>query len=249
MDSTNGSQIVLDAAALERIIAAAVATAVQAERVVTATEAPPAPQIAVVEKALSWTDFPKWPGKCDRVDAWFQSLEAKLKAARIPEEKWASKLMECPKMGDELKRRLAGLEDPSYGGIRKYCLGTYGPVDPVGYFRSQIYSVKGTTREEVMEKLEDARALHNRAARLAGKHEWEDEDLLYPFVNAFPEAVATKLRQEMASAIRNGNPAGVGEQGSLGWRRCCGGKRGATPRWTGRECRQEAEDRRAESRG
>jgi hypothetical protein len=66
--------------------------------------------------------------------------------------------------------------------------------------------VKGTTREEVLEKLEDARALHNRAARMAGKHEWDDGDLLYPFVNAFPEAVATKLRQEMATAIRNGNP-------------------------------------------
>jgi len=129
-----------------------------------------------------------------------------LKAARIPEEKWASKLMECPKIGDELKRRLAGLEDSSYDGIRRHCLTTYGPVDPVGYFRSQMFSVKGATREEVMEKLEDARALHNRAARLAKKTEWEDDDLLYPFVNAFPEAIATKLRQEMASAIRNGNP-------------------------------------------
>ena len=211
MDS-NSASVVFDAATLERIIAAAVASAVQAERAVAAeatpqpAQAPSAPQVTVLEKALSWTDFPKWPGKCDRVDAWFQSLEAKLKASRIPEEKWASKLMECPKIGDELKRRLAGLEDSTYEGIRRHCLSTYGPVDPVGFFRSQMFSVKGTTREEVMEKLEDARALHNRAARLAKKTEWEDEDLLYPFVNAFPEAIATKLRQEMASAIRNGNP-------------------------------------------
>ena len=204
--NSNSSSFVLDAAALERIITAAVTTAVQAERVILTEEQRQAPQIAVIERALSWTDFPKWPGKCDRVDAWFQSLEAKFKASRIPEEKWASKLMECPKIGDELKRRLAGLEDPTYEGIRRHCLNTYGPVDPVGFFRSEIYSVKGTTREDVLGKLEDARALHNRAARMAGKHEWEDDDLLYPFVNAFPEAIATKLRQEMASAIRNGNP-------------------------------------------
>ena len=196
----------MDSATLERIIAAAVTTAVRAERQVTIIPPPQAPSIAVVEKAMSWVDFPKWPGKCDRVDAWFQSLEAKFKAARIKEDKWASKLMECPKIGDELKRRLAGLEDPSYEGVRKHCLETYGPVDPVGFFRSQIYSVKGSTREEVLEKLEDARALHNRAARMVGRHEWEDSDLLYPFVNAFPEAVATKLRQEMASASRNGSP-------------------------------------------
>ena len=199
------TQVVLDAAMLERIIQAAVTTAVQADRTVRRSVDPPAP-IAVLEKALQWNDFPKWPGKCDRIDAWFQSMEAKLKAARIPEEKWASKLMECPKVGDELKRRLAGLPDPSYKGIRMHCLQIYGPVDPVGYFRSQIFSVKGTTREDVMDKLEDARALHNRAARLEGKHEWEDGDLLYPFINAFPEEVATKLKQELASAIRNGSP-------------------------------------------
>ena len=76
--STNNS-IVLDQATLERIIAAAVTSAVQVERGILTEANKRAPQIAVVEKALSWTDFPKWPGKCDRVDAWFQSLEAKLK--------------------------------------------------------------------------------------------------------------------------------------------------------------------------
>jgi hypothetical protein len=52
----------LDAAALERIITAAVTTAVQAERVILTEEQRQAPQIAVIERALSWTDFPKWPG-------------------------------------------------------------------------------------------------------------------------------------------------------------------------------------------
>ena len=59
---SNGSEFVLDAAALERIITAAVTSAVQAERAITTEEQPRAPQIAVVEKARSWTDFPKWPG-------------------------------------------------------------------------------------------------------------------------------------------------------------------------------------------
>ena len=200
--------LLLDEETLARIMQAAVTTALQAsERVRQSEVTTPIAPIAVLEKALQWNDFPKWPGKCDRIDAWFQNLEAKLKAGRIPEDKWAGKLMECPKIGDELKRRLNGLQDHTYEGIRKHCLAIYGPVDPVGYFRSQIYSVKGTNREDVMEKLEDARALHNRAARMeTGRAEWDDRDLLYPFINAFPEEVATKLRQELAGAIRNGNP-------------------------------------------
>jgi hypothetical protein len=164
-----------------------------------------APTTTVVEKALSWNDFPKWPGRCDRVDAWFQSFEAKMKAARILEVNWSGKLMECPKLGEELKRRLSRLEDTSYEGIRRHCLEVYGPVEPVGYFRLQMFNVRGNTREEVMEKLEDYRALHNRAARLVGKPEWEDNDLLYPFINAFPEPAATRLKQELASALRSGN--------------------------------------------
>src|SRR5690625_4903332 len=131
----------------------------------------PQPHLA---RALQWGDLPPFPGRCDRLDAWFQSLEAKLKAARVPEDRWAEKFMECPHVGDELKRRVTAGELPSYDKIRRQCLELYGPPLPIGYFRHRMFSIRGSTREEVLPPLEDALALHNRAARDHQKPEWAD---------------------------------------------------------------------------
>ena len=52
---------------------------------------------AVVQGPMSWRDMPKLDlAKPGEVDHWFLGFEVKLRAARIPEDRWAEKFEECP---------------------------------------------------------------------------------------------------------------------------------------------------------
>lgn len=165
------------------------------------------PSIAAnFERSLTWSDLKLYPGACDRADAWFVSFEQKLKARRVNEDSWGEKFIECPKVGDELKRTIGEAGHTEYKAIRLFCLDRDGPLDPVGYFRHEIHKTKGTNRKDVCEKLTDLLALHNRAARDAGKEVWSERDLIYPFIAAFPQTVAKHIRGGLKIALMQPNP-------------------------------------------
>lgn len=164
------------------------------------------PTVVNHERALSWGDMKMYPGKSDRVDAWFLLFEAKMKGARIPEEKWGEKLCECPHFPNELKVQLSSVSAGDYSQMRKFCLDQDGPVYPTGFFQSYIYSTRGSTGEEVLRKLKDGLALYNRAARDAGEAEWTNKQLLYPFANAFPPETSKVLRQHLSLCLHAPDP-------------------------------------------
>lgn len=161
-----------------------------------------------VEQPIHWSDMDVYPMRSDRVDAWFILFETKMKAARVPRQKWASKLMECSRLGAEMKRRLTEQPDErsAYADLRAFCLRLHGPVEPIGFYRSKIWSVKGGNAQDVLAKLEDALVLHNRACLDAKREVWSDKDLLYPFVLAFPPEVSAKLRRHLASVVQIEHP-------------------------------------------
>lgn len=162
-----------------------------------------------VDRSIQWKDLPVFPGRNDRVDAWFLAFETLLKGSRVPRERYGEKFMECPKVGSELRTRLGRTKEGepetnlTYDALRQKCLKMYGPPCPVGFHQAAIHSVRGATREDVMEALEDALALHNRAARDEERPEWEERDLLYPLINAFPADIGAKLRQELPMILRS----------------------------------------------
>lgn len=163
----------------------------------------------VASRALNWSDIPPYPGRCDRLDAWFCLLEGKFISAKIPEDLWPEKIAECPKIGEQMKKKLAAMhnhEDITYKDIRKYFLKLDGPLDPTGYFRNQIFHVKGTNGEDVMKQLQDALVLLNRAAVDEGVEQWKDRDLVTAFVGAFPEEISVELKKNMRMVLAMEDP-------------------------------------------
>jgi len=198
--SASATPTVLDPTVLAQIVAAVA-------QIIPMTQAAAPPPHVHVDRGIKWTEMPHFPAKCDRIDAWFLTLETLLKASRIPQDRWAEKFLECPKVGAELKSRISVLHETlDYPTIRRHCLDVYGPCNPVGYFRSAMYHVKGTTREDVMPKLEDALALHNRASRDEGRPEWTEWDVIYPFLDAFPAEASSRLKQELSLAMKSDHP-------------------------------------------
>lgn len=162
--------------------------------------------MATLERDVKWADVKPYPGLCDRLDAWFAAFERKLKTSKLSEDHWGQRFFECPKVGDELKRVLSDAGRTSYAEIRGFLLDRDGPLDPLGFFRSEIHRVTGTTRREVCSKLTDLLALYNRAARDAGKETWSERDLIYPFINAFPASVGKHIRESLKLALLQPDP-------------------------------------------
>ena len=157
----------------------------------------------------SWVGVSQFPGRSNRVDAWFIQFETEMKSKRVPPKHWVEKMNECPKMGIEYKRHLLEAEtegEANYEAVRRRFLRTYGPADPVGYFRRVMHEVKGEYRTEVSNQLYDALALYNRAAKDAGREEWTSKDLLYPFANAFSTEINQEILKAMDTALESANP-------------------------------------------
>lgn len=109
------------------------------------------PRNLTTERVITWTDLPALDTtKMAEVDGWFQAFEVKMRAMKIAEEHWAERLEECPKVPQELKRQMASEDVGTYDQMRRHVLEQYGPVDPVGYFRAQLYNVRGANREEIV---------------------------------------------------------------------------------------------------
>ena len=75
----------------------------------------PAPEIqAPIDSRykVNWTHFPALDlGKAGELDFWFVSLEARFRAAQIPEHAWADKFMQCPVVDESVKMRILALEE------------------------------------------------------------------------------------------------------------------------------------------
>lgn len=148
---------------------------------------------------VNWSHFPALElGKAGELDFWFISLEARLRAAQIPESAWADKFMQCPVVDEAVKMRIVGLEAQTYSSIRTSILKEYGPIDPINFYRRAMFKVKGSNREEVRDRLTQLLSAHNRAAVDSGRESWSTTDLCYPFVGAFSPAVSEQLEQQMA---------------------------------------------------
>lgn len=158
------------------------------------------------ERALNWTDTPKYPGKNDRVDAWFAAFEAKMKGAKIPIDRWGEKLCECPAFPSDIKQVMSEQNQLNYQAMRAFSLKQDGPTFPVGYFQHLIFAVRGDTAEEVLRVLQDRLVLHNRAARDAQEQQWNRKHLLFPFANAFQPETARVLRQQISLCLQAEDP-------------------------------------------
>jgi hypothetical protein len=166
------------------------------------------PQASVDSRfKVNWTHFPALElGKAGELDFWFISLEARLRAAQIPESAWADKFMQCPVVDEAVKMRIIGLEALTYSTIRASILKEYGPIDPINFYRRAMFKVKGSNREEVRDRLTQLLAAHNRAAVDSRRESWSMTDLCYPFVGAFPPAVSEQLEQQMALVFIQPDP-------------------------------------------
>lgn len=218
--------------------------------------------VPILERAVAWAGMPRYPGRSDTVDLWFQCFEARMHTARIPMAKWIEKLLECPGLRPETKQRIFGvglvpgdfrdddhqavpvaqiygaspapsitpwpastsalrssvrgeLEDirdakgnelTGYQLIRRFLLLKDGPIYPTGYFMDRIHSVQGNAQEDVSEALEKWFCLYNRAAQDEGHPPLVRQQLMYPFIRAFPLETQEILRRELRSAMRSGDP-------------------------------------------
>jgi hypothetical protein len=98
------------------------------------TPVPETPASIDTRYKVNWTHCPALDlGKGGELDFWFISLEARLRAAQIPENAWADKFMQCPMVDEAVKMRILGLADLTYPKIRASILKEHGPIDPVNF--------------------------------------------------------------------------------------------------------------------
>lgn len=166
--------------------------------------------VLVKHHPINWTGFQMFNLSDKKMDNWFSSFESRLLSAEIPKSAWGKKFIECPKVPEDLRIHLREKMDAEtgrpivadYEAIRKHILGVYGPMHPMGYFSSLLWKVQGNNKEDVLRELRDIRILYNRAARDAKRPVFNDADLLYPFIKAFPEEQQAKLEEFLGEALR-----------------------------------------------
>ena len=161
----------------------------------------------VREQRVSWAQLPKLDLSCAaELDTWFISFEARMKAARVSEDNWPARFLECPMIEESTKVHVRGLEPFTYEALRALILKEHGPVDPVNFFKREMYRVRGDTREDVRETLMRILTKHNRAAKSEGIQEMQDRDVCYPFIDAFPVDVRRELEQKLALVFAQAEP-------------------------------------------
>lgn len=95
---------------------------------------------------------------------------------------------------------------PQFFRIRLQILREHGPIDPVNYFKRELYRVRGTTAEDVRETLLKLLTLHNRAAKDYGVEALQEKDLCYPFLEAFPLNIRATLERQLALIFAQDQP-------------------------------------------
>lgn len=138
------------------------------------------------ESRVSWAGFPKLDlSQADRIDSWFLSFEARMQAARVNEDNWMARFLECPEVDESIKARVRSDEAFSYRDLRRTLLQEHGPIDPVNYYRRALTKVKGSSREDIREQLIELYIKHNRSCLDEGREVLQMKDLCYPFIEAF----------------------------------------------------------------
>lgn len=186
---------------LERLVNALV------DRITNGQAQLPLPSPLELPSRVSWTQLPRLDlSQTADIDNWFMSFEARMTAARVPEEHWGAKFLECPSVDESLKVRARGLEPLSFSALRRTILKEHGPIDPVNYFKRELYRVKGTNAEDIRESLMKLLTLHNRAARDDGSQLLQERDLCYPFIEALPQAAKSHLERQFALIFAQAHP-------------------------------------------
>lgn len=171
----------------------------------------PQPQAPIATRiSLSWNDMPMMdPSKGATLDNWFVTFESRMKAARIPEDHWAGKLEECPKVPESVKAKIRQMTDvTTYAAIRRKLLEELGPLQPAAFFRRELFRIRGTNREDVRARLEEMKLLHDRAA-LDSEPPAQvitEPELMYAFCSAFPDEIAARLEKNMAILMTHTHP-------------------------------------------
>lgn len=156
---------------------------------------------------VSWNQLPKLDlSLTAEIDNWFLSFEARMTAARVPEEHWAGKFLECPSVDESLKVRARGVDPFTFFSLRRLILKEHGPIDPANYFKRELYRVKGTNAEDVRESLMKLLTLHNRAAMDGGTQQLAERDLCYPFLEALPQGTKEPLERQLALIFAQDRP-------------------------------------------
>ena len=160
----------------------------------------PMPKIEVQKDGhVSWADIPKLDvTRGDDLDTWFLSFESRMQAARVSDDRWLGRFLECPAVEEETKANVRTLGVEDYAGLRKEMLKQHGPIDPVSYFRQQIYEVRGVCRQDIRKQLVKILHKHNRACEDSGRGKLTYTDLVYPFAKAFS---ASSIRAQMIEKI------------------------------------------------
>lgn len=196
-------QVVMDAGQLAHIMNALL------DRIQAAPVAPmPGAAMDMVrEQRVNWGQLPKLDlSNGAELDSWFLSFEARMTAARILEENWPLRFLECPMVEEDIKVRVRLLLPGTYQEVRRTLLKEHGPIDPVNYFRLELYRVRGSHREEVREALMKILTKLNRAADDDRREKLLPQDLCYPFMNAFPSSVKAALERQFALAFAQVDP-------------------------------------------
>lgn len=160
------------------------------------------------EGRVNWSNLPKLDvAIATEVDYWFQFFEGRMEAGRVPEEHWAARFFECPMVDASVKADLRNIDTPQdYCSLRLRILAQYGPTDPVNFYKSELYEVKGSSREDIRRSLTRLLALHNRAARDNGVQEMSQRDLCYPFMKAFPASIRGRLEEQFSIIFAHKDP-------------------------------------------
>lgn len=177
------------------------------DRITSGPRQGPVPNSMELPSRVSWNQLPRLDlSVTAEIDSWFLSFEARMTAARVPEDHWAAKFLECPSVDESLKVRARAVEPFTFFMLRRTILKEHGPIDPVNYFKREFYRVKGSNAEDVRESLMKLLTLHNRACMDDGSEPLRERDLCYPFIEALPQAIKTQLERQLALIFAQEQP-------------------------------------------
>lgn len=191
----------MNAEQVERLVNALV------DRITSSSPQVPLPSPIELPSRVSWNQLPKLDlAQTAEIDSWFLSFEARMTAARVPEEHWGAKFLECPSVDESLKVRARNVEPFTFFSLRRTILKEHGPIDPVNFFKRELYRVRGTNAEDIREALMKLLTLHNRAARDEGSQQLQERDLCYPFVEALSPTIRAQLERQFALIFAQDHP-------------------------------------------
>lgn len=203
---------------IAQLVKAQVATAAAQEALMKRLEDKPAdksaedkPRQADKVHRVTWKDLQKLDlHKPLLVDAWLMTFESRMRAHATSEAAWGQLFEECPFVPEAAKRLKdeEGKPVTDYPAVRRAILAKYGPTAPMQAYELQLFKVKGTTIEEVRDKLNSWLELYNRACDDADKekHKKGEDDLLYLLCEAFPADVSRVLYSHLKTAAKQGDP-------------------------------------------